>query len=59
MSHFAFVALAYGVTAVTVAVLILWIVFDQIGRRADLAALEASGVRRRSDPKKDGAASER
>ncbi len=51
MSHFAYVALSYGVTVVVVAALILWVVFDQRGRRAELAELEARGIRRRSAAK--------
>ncbi|WP_419914775.1 heme exporter protein CcmD [Hoeflea sp.] len=48
MSHLAFVLIAYGVTAATLAALIGWVLMDQRGRRAELAELEARGVRRRS-----------
>ena len=48
MSHLAFVLLSYGITALTMAGLILWVLLDQRGRRAELAELEARGVRRRS-----------
>lgn len=51
MSHLAFVSLAYGATALTFAVLIGWVLVDQRGRRAELAELEARGVRRRSAEK--------
>ncbi len=48
MSHLAFVSIAYGATALTLLALILWVLLDQRARRADLAELEARGVRRRS-----------
>ena len=48
MSHLAFVLLSYGVTVLMVAALILWVLLDQRGRQAELAELEARGVRRRS-----------
>ncbi len=48
MSHLAFVLIAYGATALTIAALILWVLIDQRGRRQELAELEARGVRRRS-----------
>ena len=51
MSHLAFVSLAYGATALTFAALIGWVLIDQRGRRAELAELEARGVRRRSAEK--------
>ncbi len=59
MTHVTFVAIAYGVTGLTVAVLIGWVLLDQRARRAELAALEASGIRRRSDAVKGGRAGER
>ncbi|BDA86662.1 hypothetical protein Sa4125_42040 [Aureimonas sp. SA4125] len=46
--YFAFILAAYAVSALAVGGLGLWVFFDARGRRADLAALEASGVRRRS-----------
>ncbi|PWV98293.1 heme exporter protein D [Hoeflea marina] len=48
MSHLAFVALAYGVTALTVAAMVLAIVLDGRARRRELADLEARGIRRRA-----------
>lgn len=48
MSHLAFVLISYGITALTVAALIIWVLLDQRGRQAELAELEARGVRRRS-----------
>jgi len=49
MTHFAFVAFSFGATALTILALIGWVVLDQRARRAELADLEAHGVRRRSD----------
>lgn len=49
MTHFAYVALAYGASALAIAGLVAWILLDQRARRAEMAALEAAGVRRRSD----------
>ncbi len=49
MTHFTFVALSYGATALTILALIGWVALDQRARRAELADLEAHGVRRRSD----------
>ncbi|MBW8638538.1 heme exporter protein CcmD [Hoeflea sp. WL0058] len=48
MSHDVYVALAYGITAIVIAALILWVVLDQRARRTELSELEARGVRRRS-----------
>jgi heme exporter protein D len=43
-----FVGAAYGISAAVLFGLVAWIVFDQRGRRREIAELEASGVRRRS-----------
>ena len=48
-AHALYVAAAYGASALVLAVLGLWIVLDQRARKRELAALEASGLRRRSD----------
>lgn len=48
-AHALFVTAAYAITAVVLAGLIGWILLDQRARRRELAALEAAGVRRRSD----------
>jgi len=48
-AHDLYVTAAYGISAVLVAALIGWIVIDYRLRRNELAELEASGVRRRSD----------
>lgn len=53
MSHLAFVSIAYGVTALTILVLIAWVLFEQRARRSELAELEARGVRRRSAAKEE------
>ncbi|PTE07629.1 heme exporter protein CcmD [Mesorhizobium helmanticense] len=47
--HALYVMAAYAITAVVLAGLIGWILIDQRARKRDLAELEASGVRRRSD----------
>ena len=43
-----FVVAAYGAVALVLAALIGWVVLDGRRRRAELADLEARGVRRRS-----------
>lgn len=48
-AHAIYVASAYGISAIVLAGLALWIMLDQRARRRELAALEAAGVRRRSD----------
>ena len=53
-AHALFVTAAYAITGVVLAGLIGWILLDQRARKRELAALEAAGVRRRSD--KSGAA---
>ena len=49
MTDTEFVALAYAVTAVSLAALVAWILLDQRARKRDLAELEAMGIRRRSE----------
>jgi heme exporter protein D len=56
MDHPWFVATAYGISAVVIAGLIVWILLDGRARQRDIAALEASGVRRRSAQGKSGQA---
>ncbi|WP_099866966.1 heme exporter protein CcmD [Pararhizobium haloflavum] len=48
MAYFGYIFASYLATAVALLGLIGWVVFDLRGRRADLAELEARGVRRRS-----------
>jgi heme exporter protein D len=48
-AHALYVAAAYGISAVVIAGLVGWILADQRGRRREIAELEASGVRRRSE----------
>jgi heme exporter protein D len=48
-THGLFVAAAYACSAIGIAGLIVWILADQHYRRRELARLEASGVRRRSE----------
>ena len=47
--HALYVTAAYAITALALAGLIGWILFDQRARKGELAELEAAGVRRRSD----------
>ena len=44
-----YVTAAYAILAISLAGLIGWILIDQRARKRELAELEASGVRRRSD----------
>lgn len=57
-SQWTFILWAYALTAVVLAALSAWIVLDGRRRRAQLADLEARGIRRRSDtgsaPRMDG-----
>lgn len=48
MSHAAYVAAAYGLSALIIGALVAWILLDQRARRRELAELEAAGIRRRS-----------
>ncbi|MDX8531860.1 heme exporter protein CcmD [Mesorhizobium sp. VK25A] len=48
-AHALFVTAAYAITAVVLVGLVCWILLDQRARKRELAALEAAGVRRRSD----------
>jgi len=50
MTHAGFIASAYGVTAIVLVLLVVWVVADGRLQRRRLAALEARGVRRRSAP---------
>lgn len=48
-AHALYVSAAYGISALVIVGLIGWIVADQRARQRELAELEASGLRRRSD----------
>jgi heme exporter protein D len=48
-AHALYVSAAYGVSALTIAGLIAWILLDRRARQRELAELEAAGLRRRSD----------
>ena len=50
-AHGLYVAAAYGISVLAIAALVAWVVLDQRARRREMAELEASGVRRRSDRK--------
>lgn len=47
--HALYVTAAYGATVIVMAGLIGWLLIDRNARRREMAELEASGVRRRSD----------
>lgn len=47
--HELYVLAAYAISALVLAALVGWILLDQRGRRRELAELEASGARRRSE----------
>ena len=49
--HTGFIVAAYAMTAVVLAVLVLWVVLDGRIQRRRLADLEARGVKRRSAQK--------
>ena len=49
MTHAAYVFAAYGVSALVIAALGIWILLDQAARRRELKELEHRGIRRRSD----------
>ncbi len=48
MNYFGFIASAYGVSALALVGLALWVFLDAKAQRRSLKALEARGVRRRS-----------
>lgn len=49
MTHAFFVSLAYGASVLALGSLLFWIVADHRARRHELAELEKSGIRRRSE----------
>ncbi|MCR4266943.1 heme exporter protein CcmD [Nitratireductor sp. ZSWI3] len=51
MTHAAYVFAAYGVSALVIAALGIWILVDQAARRRELKELEEQGIRRRSERK--------
>jgi|APTNR8051073442_1049403.scaffolds.fasta_scaffold24297_3 heme exporter protein D len=57
-AHAAYVIAAYAATALVLGGLIIWLIVDALGRRAELRTLEAAGERRRSTSsrKRTGAA---
>lgn len=54
MSHAFYIYVSYGVSAVIIVGLIAWTFFDGRARQAELKALEASGIRRRSAAAAEG-----
>ncbi|MNL84595.1 Heme exporter protein D (CcmD) [compost metagenome] len=55
MSHAFYIYLSYGISAVIVLALIGWTWLDGRARQAELKALEAAGIRRRSATSGSGA----
>lgn len=51
MNHALFVTAAYAISAIGLGGLALWIVLDQRARQKEIAALEQSGIKRRSQGK--------
>lgn len=49
MSHEMFVFLSYAAAVLVLGVVISWILLDSKARKAELARLEAAGVKRRSE----------
>ena len=56
MTHPFYVLGSYGFAAVMILAIIAWTWIDGLLRRRELAALEASGIRRRSQRKPEGGA---
>ncbi len=50
MTHTFYIAMSYAMTGLISFGLIAWVWLDGAARRKELAALEASGIRRRSRP---------
>lgn len=55
-AHGWYVAAAYGVSALGLGGLVIWLLLDAAARRRELAVLEAGGLRRRSDKRDAGPA---
>ncbi|OLP60222.1 heme exporter protein CcmD [Xaviernesmea oryzae] len=53
--HIGFVLASYGAALAIILGLILWVLLDGRARRAEIRALEAAGIRRRSDRPVDDA----
>jgi heme exporter protein D len=47
--HAGFIIAAYAIFFVVVVGLIVWVILDGVAQRRQLAALDARGIRRRSD----------
>ena len=50
-AHALYVTAAYGISALALVALMAWVVLDSRARRREMAEMEASGLRRRSDRK--------
>lgn len=55
MNHSAFVAAAYGISALLIAAMVAWILVDQAMRKREIAELESRGIKRRSASGNDAA----
>lgn len=49
MTHFSYVLLAYGISALAILAMVVWIMVTQRNLQAELARLEQQGIRRRSN----------
>lgn len=49
MTHAIYVLIAYGFSAIVLGALLIGVFADQRGRRRELAELEKTGIRRRSE----------
>lgn len=58
MSHAFYIYLSYGVSALIILALIAWVWLDGRARQAELKALDAAGIRRRSAGAAAGTVSE-
>ncbi|MGV1772781.1 heme exporter protein CcmD [Agrobacterium vitis] len=50
MKYAFYIGTAYGLTAAAILFMVVWIWLEGRARQKELKALEASGIRRRSDP---------
>ncbi|EKF18669.1 heme exporter protein CcmD [Nitratireductor pacificus] len=54
MTHAAYVFAAYGISALVIAAVGIWILIDQASRKRELKELEQRGIRRRSERREPG-----
>ncbi|MDK9696562.1 MAG: heme exporter protein CcmD [Siculibacillus sp.] len=53
-NHAGFILASYGLSALVIVVLFVWVAVDGRAQRRQLADLEARGIRRRSDRRAEG-----